>query len=53
MIAAFTLLDIVADLFTESIVKLDLEWAIVFTIGLIVYLTVLLLKKKTKVLDVE
>lgn len=53
IITSFTFLDIVSDIFTEGKLELDLGWAIFFTIGLIIYLTLRTLKKKTKILDVD
>jgi steroid 5-alpha reductase family enzyme len=53
IIASFTFLDIAADLFAEGKLEVSLPWAILFIIGLIIYLTLLILKKKTKILNVE
>lgn len=50
---SFTFLDMASDIFTEGKMELDLGWAILFTSGLIIYLTLRTLKKKTKILDVD
>jgi protein-S-isoprenylcysteine O-methyltransferase Ste14 len=53
IIASFTFLGIAKDLFAEGKLELSLTWAIVFIIGLIIYFILLILKKKTKILNVE
>jgi protein-S-isoprenylcysteine O-methyltransferase Ste14 len=53
IIASFAFLEIAGDIFAEGKLELDLAWAILFIIGLIVYLTLRILKRKTKILDVE
>lgn len=53
IIASFTFLDIAGDLFAEGKLELSLPWVIAFIVGLIIYFTLLILKKKTKLLDVE
>jgi hypothetical protein len=53
IIASFTFLEIAGEIFAEGKLELDLAWAILFIIGLIIYLTLRMLKKKTRVLDVE
>jgi protein-S-isoprenylcysteine O-methyltransferase Ste14 len=53
IIAAFTFLHFAGDLFAEGKLELSLPWIIFFTIGLIIYFTLLILKKKTKILDVK
>jgi len=53
IITSFTFLDIVRDIFTEGKLELDLIWIILFIIGIIIYLTLRTLKKKTKILNVE
>ena len=50
---SFSLLDITQDSFMENKLKLDLGWLIVFVCGLAIYLTLLTLKRKTKILNVE
>lgn len=52
-IASFTFLEIVGTVFAENKFELDLVWLTLFVIGLIVYITLRILKKKTKILDVE
>lgn len=51
--ASFFFLDIMTDFFTEGKLGLDLGWLILFTVGLIIYLALRTLKKKTKILDVD
>ena len=53
IIASLTFLEIAGDILVRRKLELDLAWAILFIIGLIVYLTLRILKKKTKILDVE
>ena len=53
IIASFTFLDIAGDILTEGKLEFDLEWVIIFMISLIVYMTVLILKKKTYILDTK
>lgn len=53
IIASFTFLDIVADLFGEGKLEFDVGWLIMFIFSSIIYLTLRTLKKKTKLLDVE
>jgi hypothetical protein len=51
IIASFSLMDITGDIFVEG--KLDLAWAAVFIADFILYSTLRILKKKTKILYVE
>ncbi|MBT9537289.1 MAG: lipid A phosphate methyltransferase [Nitrospirae bacterium] len=51
IIASFSFMDITGDIFVEG--KLDLAWAAVFIAGVILYSTLRILKKKTKILNVE
>jgi protein-S-isoprenylcysteine O-methyltransferase Ste14 len=51
IIASFSFMDIAGDIFAEG--KLDLAWAAVFIAGFILYSTLRILKKKTKILYVE
>lgn len=53
IIASFTFLDIAEDLFAEGKLEVSLTWVILFIVSLIIYLTLLILKKKTKILNVE
>ena len=53
IIVSFTFLEVIGDVFTEGKLELDLPWAILLIIGIIIYLTLRILKKKTKLLDVE
>ncbi|MGD8521144.1 MAG: isoprenylcysteine carboxylmethyltransferase family protein [Desulfobacterales bacterium] len=50
IIASFTCLEIIGDLIVEGKLKLDLMWIILFSIGLITYLTLRTLKKKSRIL---
>jgi len=52
IIATFTFLDVAADSFAEGKFELSLPWVVLFVFGLIIYMTLLILKKKTKKLDV-
>ena len=53
LIVALTLLEVGGDLLGEGKLELDLGWMIVFSIGLIIYLTLRILTKKTRVLYVK
>jgi len=53
IVAAYTFLDIFADLLSERRLEITFVWAIFFVAGLIVYFTLMFLKKKTRVLDVK
>ncbi|MBU1148239.1 MAG: isoprenylcysteine carboxylmethyltransferase family protein [Candidatus Omnitrophica bacterium] len=52
-VAVFTFLDIAADLLIEKKLEVGMLWGIFFIFGLVVYLILLILKKKTKILNVE
>jgi len=52
IVASFTFLDIAEDLFAEGKFELSLPWAILFIFALIIYITLLILKKKTNKLNV-
>ena len=53
IVASFTFLDITADLLSERKLEIETFWIIFFSVGLIIYITLLILKKKTKILYVE
>ncbi len=53
IIITFTLLEIAGDFISEGIFEFDTEWIIFFITGVVVYLTLRTLKKKTKILHVE
>lgn len=53
IVASFTFLDIASDWFAEGKLELSLPWIIFFIISLVVYLTLIVLKKRTKVLNVK
>ena len=50
---SFPVLDFLEDLFVEGKLQLDIGWGLLFIVGLITYLTLRTLKKKSKILDVE
>jgi protein-S-isoprenylcysteine O-methyltransferase Ste14 len=52
IIAAFTFLEVTGDIFAEGRFKLELTWSIIFSAGLIFYLVLMFIKKKTKILYV-
>ena len=52
IIAAFTFLEVIGDVFAEGRFELDLMWSAIFFAGLIFYLVTMFLKKKTKILHV-
>ena len=52
IVTSFTFLDIAKDLFAEGKFELSLPWAILFIFALIIYITLLILKKKTNKLNV-
>ena len=52
IIAVFAVLDMAADFFSEGKLEIHWLWAALFIIGAIIYITLLALKKKTKILDV-
>lgn len=51
--SSFPLIDMVSDIFVVKKLELDLGWAILFAIGLSIYLTLRALKKKTKIFVVD
>lgn len=53
IVASFTVLEILIDLIAEHKFDYDLGWYIFFGTGLMIYLTLRLLKKKTRLLHVE
>jgi len=53
IVASFTFLDIAADFLSEGKLEIESFWIIFFSVGLIIYVTLLILKKKTKILDVQ
>ena len=53
IITALTFLEVVGDIFVEGRFKLDLMWSIIFSAGVIFYLVVMFLKRKTKILYVK
>ncbi len=52
IIVSFTFLEIVWDFLAEEKIELDPMWGIIFLIGMLAYLCLRTLKKKTKILDV-
>lgn len=53
IISAFTFMEIVGDFISEGTLEIDFECLIFFSTGLVVYLTLRTLKRKTKILDVK
>ncbi|MBI5747149.1 MAG: hypothetical protein HZA13_09120 [Nitrospirae bacterium] len=53
IIVSFLALDTLGDIFAEGKLELDLGWTILFFVGLIIYMTLMILKKKTNILYVE
>jgi protein-S-isoprenylcysteine O-methyltransferase Ste14 len=53
VIAAFTILEVAGDYVVEGKIEIDPVWAGIFLFGLAVYLLLLTLKKKTRLLRVE
>lgn len=53
IIAVFTSLEIIGDMVAQGKLVLDLMWTIFFSAGLVIYVTLRLLKKKTNILSVE
>lgn len=53
IIVSFIFLDIIKDKVIYNKFEFDLMWLLIFAFGLIVYLTLMILKKKTKILEVE
>lgn len=53
IVTSFTFLDISTDWFAEGKFELSLPWTILFIISLIIYLILIILKKKTKILNVN
>ncbi len=53
IIASFTFMDIAGDILSEGKLVFNSKWVILFMISLIMYLTVIILKKKTTILDTK
>lgn len=53
IVAVFTFLDIAADLLIEKKLEMGMSWRLFFTFGLVVYIILVILKKKTNILNVE
>lgn len=53
IISSFYLLDIAEDLLAEGKFELSLLWTVLFIFGFIIYIILLILKKKTHILDVS
>lgn len=51
--AAFIVINMASDLLTEMEFKINTAWVIVFSIGLMIYLVLYFLKKKTRILHVK
>ncbi len=52
IIVAFTVLEVVGELFLTGRFGMDLLWAVIFGVGLVIYLVLRLMKKRTRILDV-
>ncbi|MEW6557311.1 MAG: isoprenylcysteine carboxylmethyltransferase family protein [Elusimicrobiota bacterium] len=52
IISAFTFLDIISETYTKGSPSIDTMWLLIFTVSLIIYIVLIILKKK-KLLDVE
>ncbi len=50
IIASFTFLELAGDLVSESHLELDVSWTIFFSTGLVIYIVLRILKKKTRIL---
>lgn len=53
IVIMFTILEVVGDLFVEGKLEVDLMWGIILGVGTVVYLVLMTLKKKTKLLYEE
>jgi len=53
IIASFTVLDILSEFYLHGRIVLDPMWLKIFAVGLIIYLTLRYLKKRTRILHVE
>ena len=51
MVSMFSFFEFSSAIFTEGKIELSRRWALVFTASLLLYLTLLILKTKTKMLD--
>ncbi|MCK5822814.1 MAG: DUF1295 domain-containing protein [Bacteroidales bacterium] len=53
IIVVFTFLDILSDFIVKGKLIVDLRWTIIFGVGLLIFLTLRTLKKKTNILSVK
>lgn len=53
MIVSFTILGIIGNFFVKQRLEIDRMWLSILIIGLIIYVTVVVLKKKTKILEIK
>jgi protein-S-isoprenylcysteine O-methyltransferase Ste14 len=53
IVASFTFLNVAVVFFTKNKFELDIRWILFFSIGLLIYLVLRILKKKTKLLNVK
>jgi len=53
IIAAFTFLEIVGDFFVEGRMEFDLLWMTMFSLGLLAYIVIRIIRKNTKILKLE
>jgi len=52
IIASFTFLEVAGDLVAESKLELDVSWIVFFSTGLIIYIVLRTLKKRTRILHI-
>jgi hypothetical protein len=53
IIASFTLIKVLSNYFTEGKLRIDMFWLILLVTGFLIYITLMMLKRKTKLLHVE
>ena len=53
MIVSYIVLEIIGDVFAKHKLELDRMWLIILSVSSICYMAIRILKKKTRVLDVE
>ncbi|MDD5773266.1 MAG: methyltransferase [bacterium] len=53
IIISFTLIKVLSNFFTEGKLSVDMFWLILLLIGFLIYITLMMLKRKTKLLHVE
>ena len=53
IIAFYTFMELVGGVFSEGKLEVDLAWSVIFIISLTIYLTIRVLRKTTKIFEVE